>query len=36
MRFVTASGFDNGEEYFQFLKDSFDCLYEEGRPAPPR
>lgn len=31
MRFVTAPGFDNGEEYFQFLKDSFDVLYEEGR-----
>ena len=30
MRFVTAPGFDTGEEFFQFLKDSFDCLYEEG------
>lgn len=30
MRFVTAPGFDTGEEYFQFLKDSFDCLYAEG------
>jgi OHCU decarboxylase len=36
MRFVTASGFDNGEEYFQFLKDSFDCLYEEGRRGAPK
>lgn len=31
MRFVTAPGFDNGEEYFTFLKDSFDCLYAEGQ-----
>ena len=26
MRFVTASGFANGEEYFQILKDTFDAL----------
>src|SRR3569833_2226152 len=36
MRFVTAPGFDNGEEYFQFLKDSFDVLYEEGRRGVPK
>lgn len=30
MRFTTASGFANGEEYFQILKDWFDVLYEEG------
>jgi OHCU decarboxylase len=36
MRFVTAPGFDNGEEYFTFLKDSFDCLYAEGRAGAPR
>jgi OHCU decarboxylase len=36
MRFVTAPGFDNGEEYFQFLKDSFDVLYEEGRQGSPK
>ena len=36
MRFVTAPGFDNGEEYFTFLKDSFDCLYEEGRAGQPK
>jgi urate oxidase len=36
MRFVTASGFGNGEAYFQFLKDSFDCLYEEGRRGAPK
>ncbi|GLQ55678.1 allantoinase PuuE [Devosia nitrariae] len=36
MRFVTASGFSNGEEYFQFLKDSFDCLYAEGEAGSPK
>lgn len=36
MRFVTAPGFSNGEEYFQFLKDSFDCLYAEGQAGIPK
>jgi urate oxidase len=36
MRFVTAPGFDNGEEYYTFLKDSFDVLYEEGRLGAPK
>ena len=36
MRFVTAPGFANGEEYFTFLKDSFDCLYAEGEAGSPR
>jgi len=36
MRFVTGPGFDNGEEYFQFLKDWFDVLYEEGRLGSPK
>ncbi|MBN9346731.1 MAG: allantoinase PuuE [Devosia sp.] len=36
MRFVTAPGFDNGEEYHTFLKDSFDVLYEEGRLGSPK
>lgn len=36
MRFVTGPGFDNGEEYFQFLKDSFDCLYAEGQAGSPK
>jgi putative urate catabolism protein len=30
MRFVTASGFGNGDQFFAYLKDAFDCLYEEG------
>jgi urate oxidase len=36
MRFTTASGFANGEEYFQFLKDTFDVLYEEGKAGLPK
>jgi OHCU decarboxylase len=36
MRFVTAPGFDTGEEYFTFLRDSFDVLYEEGRLGAPK
>jgi OHCU decarboxylase len=36
MRFTTASGFANGEEYFQMLKDSFDVLYEEGEAGSPK
>lgn len=36
MRFVTGPGFDNGEEYFQFLKDTFDCLYAEGEAGSPK
>jgi len=36
MRFVTGPGFDNGEEYYQFLKDSFDVLYDEGRLGAPK
>ncbi|WEK05145.1 MAG: allantoinase PuuE [Candidatus Devosia phytovorans] len=36
MRFVTGPGFDNGEEYFQFLKDTFDVLYAEGQAGAPK
>jgi putative urate catabolism protein len=32
MRFATAQGFNAGEDFFNYLKDSFDVLYaEEGR-----
>jgi putative urate catabolism protein len=34
MRFVTAGGFANGEEFFAYLKDTFDVLYAEGEQAP--
>ncbi len=30
MRFATAQGFNSGEQFFQYLKDSFDVLYAEG------
>ena len=30
MRFATAQGFNSGEQFFQYLKDSFDILYAEG------
>lgn len=34
MRFATAQGFNSGEQFFQYLKDSFDTLYAEGEEAP--
>ncbi|WP_115681979.1 allantoinase PuuE [Cupriavidus taiwanensis] len=33
MRFATPQGFNTGEQFFQYLKDAFDVLYEEGDPA---
>ena len=36
MRFATPQGFNTGEHFFQYLKDSFDCLYEEGRRGAPK
>ncbi|GGB81439.1 hypothetical protein GCM10011352_03970 [Marinobacterium zhoushanense] len=34
MRFATAQGFNSGEQFYQYLKDSFDTLYAEGAEAP--
>ena len=34
MRFATSQGFNSGEQFFQYLKDSFDCLYKEGEHHP--
>jgi allantoinase len=34
MRFATPQGFNTGEQFFQYLKDSFDVLYQEGETAP--
>ena len=34
MRFATAQGFNSGEQFFTYLKDSFDCLYAEGAETP--
>lgn len=30
MRFATAQGFNSGNQFFTYLKDAFDVLYEEG------
>jgi putative urate catabolism protein len=30
MRFATAQGFNSGDQFFNYLKDSFDVLYAEG------
>lgn len=34
MRFVNAQGFGGGDQFFQYLKDSFDVLYAEGTETP--
>lgn len=34
MRFATAQGFNAGDQFFNYLKDCFDTLYEEGADAP--
>lgn len=34
MRFATAQGFNSGEQFFTYLKDSFDVLHREGETAP--
>ncbi|WP_238123739.1 MULTISPECIES: allantoinase PuuE [unclassified Xanthobacter] len=34
MRFSVAAGFGSGTEFYDYLKDSFDCLYAEGESAP--
>ncbi|MGR3572182.1 allantoinase PuuE [Brevirhabdus sp.] len=30
MRFATPQGFNSGDQFYSYLKDSFDALYEEG------
>ena len=34
MRFATNQGFNSGEQFYNYLKDSFDVLYEEGKTSP--
>ncbi len=34
MRFASAQGFNSGEQFFCYLKDTFDCLYAEGGDRP--
>ncbi|WP_373051186.1 allantoinase PuuE [Thalassovita aquimarina] len=35
MRFATAPGYITGEQFFTYLKDSFDTLYAEGKAGKP-
>ena len=34
MRFTTPQGFNSGEQFYTYLKDSFDALYLEGNTSP--
>lgn len=34
MKFGTAQGFNQGEDFFAYLRDAFDTLYREGGTAP--
>ncbi len=34
MRFVSPAGFANGEQFFAYLRDTFDVLYREGAEQP--
>jgi len=34
MRFASAQGFNSGDQFFTYLRDAFDVLYEEGETAP--
>ena len=34
MRFATNQGFNSGDQFYTYLKDSFDALYEEGKTSP--
>ncbi|MAY34200.1 MAG: polysaccharide deacetylase [Rhodovulum sp.] len=36
MRFATAPGYITGEQFYQYLKDSFDVLYAEGSAGSPK
>jgi peptidoglycan/xylan/chitin deacetylase (PgdA/CDA1 family) len=34
MKFSVAPGFNSGDDFFTYLKDAFDVLYQEGETAP--
>ena len=34
MRFAVAQGFNSGDQFYAYLRDSFDALYAEGADAP--
>jgi putative urate catabolism protein len=36
MRFATPQGFNSGDQFFAYLKDSFDVLYAEGKRGQPK
>lgn len=36
MRFASAQGFNSGDQFFSYLKDSFDVLYAEGAAGAPK
>ena len=36
MRFATPQGFNAGDQFFSYLRDSFDALYAEGHEGTPR
>lgn len=36
MRFATPQGFNTGDHFFEYLKDSFDALYAEGTAGAPK
>ncbi|HBF29643.1 allantoinase PuuE [Rhizobium sp.] len=36
MRFATPQGFNSGDQFFTYLKDAFDTLYEEGQEGSPK
>ena len=36
MRFATPQGFNAGDQFFAYLKDSFDVLYAEGKAGQPK
>lgn len=36
MRFATPQGFNSGDQFFTYLKDTFDTLYQEGQEGAPK
>jgi len=36
MRFATPQGFNSGDQFYAYLKDSFDALYAEGEAGAPK
>lgn len=36
MRFATSQGFNSGDQFFTYLKDTFDVLWQEGEEGSPK